>query len=243
MLKKYLQFIKENIDNELNAGKNVFKSFLKVITSLGLKDTKPNWEHMPDDFLLFFEYKCESSSVAEKIQRFNSLNTFIDKLPKQNCSLYFGIKSDMNFNFGFKEDDKIIKIGSFKMNKPAINYLNLLDSSSAAHLKRELAYLNMENLILLSKIAKHMKEYHPGDTEERSFKIEDGVLEFGYKGLGKWNNGKMDDEEKERLKLGFTEHLRKFKESSKIQAKLKPDEKSWVRLNVKIKYPIGYFIL
>lgn len=235
-LTKESNLTKEKVDkNELNAGKNVFNSFLKVISSLGMKDTKPNWDNLPDDFLLFFEYKCDYASVHEKIERFPSLNMFADKLPKENCSLYYGIKIDRTFNFGFKSGEKIIKIGSFKINKGTINYLNLIESPSAAHLKRELAYLNTEKIYLLSDVAKYMKLYHPGETEERSFKVIDGVLEFGYKGLGVWTNGYMDDEGKQNLKNGFTEYLKKFKDCSKLSACVKPDEKSWIRLNIKIK--------
>ncbi len=38
---KYNNFI---LESQIIAGKNTFKCFLKVLTALGLKDTKPNWE-------------------------------------------------------------------------------------------------------------------------------------------------------------------------------------------------------
>ena len=105
---KYLQFLKENTKEEkedkkeLNAGKHVFTSFLKLISSLGLKDTKPNWDNIPDDFLLFFEYKSDNTTIIERMQRFVSLSMFIDKIPKSNPSLYFGIKNSMIFTFGLQ---------------------------------------------------------------------------------------------------------------------------------------------
>ena len=236
----FVDMTNESVETELNAGKHIFNSFLKVITSLGLKDTKPNWDNIPDDFLLFFEYKCEYASLSEKIERFPSLNMFRDKMPKQNCKLYFGIKTDMNFSFGFiettdKEEDKIIQIGSFKINKASIKYLNLLESSSAAHLKRELAYLNTENLTLICKIAKHMKKYHPGDTNKRNFKINDGILEFGYNGLGNWSNGKIEDEELQKLKQGFIKHLCDFKEHTKLLAAIRSGDDYWITFSIKIK--------
>lgn len=238
----FVDFTNESVEQDIEAGQHVFKTFLKVITSLGLKDTKPSWSNLPDDYLLFFEYKCERALVLEKLERFTSLSMFKDKLPKENCYLYYGVKLikgerkiDLNFNFGFKEDSQIIKIGSFKVNNSTFKRLTNLESPSSAHFRKELAHLTYDKLKLLGEVANHMKTYHPGDTEDKSFKVEDGVLEFGYKGLGKWTDGKMDNDEKDRLRKGFTEHLLKFTNKHKIEASVKPDEKSWVRLNVRIK--------
>ena len=234
-VRTFVDMTNESETSELNAGKNVFNSFLKVITSLGLKDTEPNWNDMPDDFLLFFEFKCEYASALDKIKRFNSLSLFGEKLPKQNCSLYFGIKMNLTFQFGFKEHNSIIKIGEFKLNKSSINYLRLIESKSAAHLKRELAYLDFENLKLICKRAEHMKKFHPGNTEERSFQINHGVLEFGYKALGTWNNGSMNEEEITRLKKLFNKYLCTFKYHEKILAKIDADSKSWIKFSIKLK--------
>jgi hypothetical protein len=241
-VRTFVDFTNESSEvKEIEAGQNVFKTFLKIITSLGLKDVKPSWSNLPDDYLLFFEYKSDYRSAMEKLERFPSLSMFKEKLPKDNCNLYYGImivkgerKIDLNFNFGFR-NDKIIKIGSFKVNNSSFKKLAQLESPSSAHLRKELAYLTYDKLRLLGDAANHMKTYHPGDTEDRSFKIEDGVLEFGYKGLGKWTDGKMDDQERDRLRKGFTEHLLKFGNKHQIEASVKPDEKSWIRLNVRIK--------
>lgn len=241
-VRTFIDYTKENMETDVEAGQNVFRTFLKVITSLGLKDTKPSWANLPDDFLLFFEYKSDYSSIMDKLQRFSSLSMFKDKLPKEKCYMYYGIKIvkgerkiELNFNFGFKEDSKIVKIGSFNINNSAFRRLTELESPSSAHLRKELAHLSYDKLKLLGEIASHMKSYHPGDIEDRSFKVEDGVLEFGYKGLGKWTDGKMDNEERDRLRKDFTDHLLKYKNKHQIEAKLMPDEKSWLRLNVRIK--------
>ena len=241
-IKKILDNYSNENKEELQAGKNVFQTFLKIITSLGLKDIKPSWSNLPDNYLLFFEYKCEYASAMEKIERFASLSMFKDKLPKEKCYLYYGIsimknkkKLNLSLNFGFKEDSKIIKIGSFNINNGVFKKLSQLESPSSAHFRKELSHLTYNKLKILGEVADHMKSYNPGDTEDKSFKIEDGVLEFGYKGLGKWTDGKMDENEKDRLRKGFTEHLLKFDNKHHIEASVKPDEKSWIRLNVRIK--------
>ena len=243
-------FKKEPEDKkELNAGKNVFTSFLKVITSLGMKDTKPSWDNIPDDFLLFFEYKAEHDVIIERLKRFTSLSMFISKVPKNNPRLYFGIKNSMVFSFGFRQDDdtsptsnishspshtnEVVPIGSFPVNRAAVRFLQLLESSAAAHLKRELAYLNPDNLKVICGISKHMKLFHPGNTEKRSFRITDGTLEFGYHGLGKWNDGKPDD--LDGVKKQFREHLLKLKGNENLQMKLVPGQNLWIYCIIKIK--------
>lgn len=233
-IRTFVDLTNEAVDSELQAGKNVFTSFLKIITSLGMKDVKPTWDNIPDDFLLFFEYKAEYYSLCERIERFPSMSMFKEKLPKANPKLYFGIKNDMKFNFGFMDNNNaVIPIGEFNMNKAAIKYLQLVESPSAAHLKRELAYLNPDNLKIIAAISRHMKLYHPGNTEKRSFKINDGTMEFGYHGLGSWTNGKISDIDS--VKEGFKDHLRKFKGHDKLQMAIRIGDSMWLYCIIKIK--------
>ena len=58
-----------------SAGKGVFTSFLKSLTALGQKETNPNWEKCPDDFLLFYYYPNLDSTIVKQIfTRFKSLS-------------------------------------------------------------------------------------------------------------------------------------------------------------------------
>lgn len=211
---------------DLKAGKNVFNSFLKVITSLGLKDTEPNWKSMPESFILIFEYNTDSTKLKERFNRFPSLSYFTNKIPS-NTKLYFGIKDTMEFSFGFIEE-KIISIGAFQLNNAAFKFLQLLESQSANHLKKELAYLSIDKLKLLCSIAKHMKTYHPGDTSERSFKLNNGILEFGYKGLTK------NIQEVITIKENFRKYLQTLRGSENLQMAITPSD-DWVYCAIKIK--------
>ncbi|MEN6292179.1 MAG: hypothetical protein ABFD07_09245 [Methanobacterium sp.] len=38
----------------LQAGRNVFKSFLKLLTAMGLKEHQPDWSKTPQEFLIYF---------------------------------------------------------------------------------------------------------------------------------------------------------------------------------------------
>lgn len=232
-MKNYYEFINE--ENEIKAGKHIFNSFLRIITSLGLNDIKPNWDSIPDDFLLFFEYISPYQSVYTNFERFPSLAIFRDKIPKDNCKLYYGIKNDMTFSFGFLNGDKLVEIGGFKMNAAAIRYLLLLESKSAAHLKRELAYLNVDNLKLSCVVSKYIKDFHPGTTRKRTFKINDGILEFGYDGLGTWDNNEVKNFID--IKKLFQDYLIKFKYRDKILFSIKcdTDNGNYIYLSIKIK--------
>lgn len=238
-IRTFVDLTNESLSEDLVVGKNVFATFLKVITSLDLKDIKPKWDNMPDDFLLFFEYECDSQKLTQKLtDRFSifpSLSYFTAKIP-ENPKLYYGIKNNMKFSFGFI-GEKLIEIGSFIINKSSLNYLQLIDSKSAAHLKRELAYINADKLKFIANISKHMKLYHPGNTNNRTFKINDGFLEFGYQGLGSWKDGKIEDIAT--IKQGFREHLQKLRghENLRMRVDVSNDPTKpyfiWVVLEIK----------
>lgn len=224
-------FILESEATELKAGKNVFTTFLKIITSLGLKDTPAKWTDIPDDFILFFEYPVKHEDVSNRMSRFPSLSKFIDRIP-EDPKLFYGIKTDMTFHFGFKNGN-LTSIGQFKINKAALNSLQLLDSPSAAHLKRELAYLSNDKIKFMTQIYNHMHNFHPGNTDNRSYKIIDGLMEFGYQGLGSWNDGKMANFDE--LKEKFREYLQKLKGHDKLKMAVRTDNGFWIYCTIMIK--------
>ena len=224
-------FIFESDSNELKAGKNIFTTFLKVITSLGLKDTPATWTNIPDDFILFFEYLVKYEELTSRMSRFPSLSKFVNKIP-ENPKLFFGIKTDLTFHFGFRNGD-VISIGKFKINKAALNSLQLLDSPSAAHLKRELAYLSNDKIKFMSQIYNHMNKFHPGNTDNRSYKIIDGLMEFGYQGIGNWNEGQMVNFEE--LKEKFRQYLQKLKGHENLKMAVRTDNGFWIYCTIMIK--------
>ena len=77
------------------AGKGIFISFLKSLTSLGQKEVQPSWEKCPDGFLLFYHYpNLQSEDVKQVFSRFKSLTRYLDIIDyqKNETYLYFGIK-------------------------------------------------------------------------------------------------------------------------------------------------------
>jgi hypothetical protein len=223
--------ITESDAAELKAGKHVFTTFLKVITSLGLKDTPANWANIPNDFILYFEYQAKYEDLISRMYRFPSLSKFVDKVPS-NPKLFYGIKTDLTFHFGFR-DEQAISIGGFKVNKAALNSLQLLDSPSAAHLKRELAYLSNEKIKFMIAIYNHMRKFHPGNTDNRSYKIVDGLMEFGYQGLGSWTEGQMTNFDK--LKEKFRNYLQSLKGHENLKMAVRTDNGFWIYCTIMIK--------
>ena len=219
------------------AGKGIFISFLKSLTSLGQKEIKPSWEKCPDGFLLFYHYpNLQSEDVKQVFSRFKSLTRYLDMIDyqKNETDLYFGIKCDGNFEYGVHYD--VLKpIGQFKLSQSVIKWICQIESKSAYSLKKELVNLTLSDVITLGKIKTDMKEFNPGYHESRDVvKIQDKIISFGYKGLGKWDNGKFDEGEFMNIKNNFTTWLLNKKWGSKVLISVKPTS-YYVYIHIKLK--------
>ena len=232
---KYNNFI---LESQTIAGKNTFKCFLKVLTALGLKDTKPNWEKTPDNFIIFFKtQEIDITNVKSIMGRYNHFDAFLNEInyTHNDCQLYYGFKCDMTFEYGISTDDQIIPIGKFKLTTGIINYLLTLSSPSSVNLKRELIHLDINKLSLICKIKTEMMKFVPGMSDKKSNPIiNDNIISFGYYGIGKWENGKMDSVDLESIKIKFKAFLSKYKWSEKVQISISSNQ-FWVYLNIKIK--------
>lgn len=219
------------------SGKNIFKSFLKAITAMGLKEHAIDWSKVPDNFLIYFSFEnVDVSKLKLILGRFKSLSMYINSIDYtfNLCSIYFGIKTDMTFEYGFKTGE-MTPIGKFSMNKSNLNWLLLLDSPSAAPLKRQLIDLDINKILLFSKIKTEMSKWNPGYAEKKSApQISNDVITFGYYGVGKWSNGKLDESDFETIKNNFKTWLSKFKWSERILVSV-TSSSFWVYFNFKLK--------
>ena len=224
--------------NEVIAGKNLFKCYLKVFTALGLKDTKPNWENTPESFLIYFKTGLVDVNTLKSIMtRYRYFDTFINQInyTHNECQLYFGIKCDSTFEYGIGTEDQVIPIGKFKLTKGILNWILTLDSPSAINLKRELLHLDINKIALFCKIKNEMKNFIPGSSEKKmNPQISGDIITFGYYGIGKWDNGKMDMGELENVKNNFKSFLSKYKWAEKVQVSVTSSQ-FWLYLNIKIK--------
>lgn len=244
-MKKYTEFIKEALEAQPAVatptkvgGKNIFRSFLKMITAMGLKEHKPDWEHTPKDFILYYLFEdVDCAKLKLVLARFRSLSTFSDVIEytHNSCYIYFGIKCDMTFEYGFKTD-VLIPAGRFPINKLNYGWMLLLDSPSAASLKKEIVELDPNTILFFGKIKKEMANYSPGYSEKKSIPvIKNAVISFGYYGVtGNWKNGSMNADEFNNIKSNIKLWLSKFRWSKRILISV-TQSSFWIYFNFKIK--------
>lgn len=232
------ELLENMVQDEISvAGKGVFSSFLKSLTALGQKESKPNWDKTPEDFLIYYHYDLMAEDVKQVFLRFKSLmrcESLID-WGRNETSLYFGIKCDGQFEYGVSYEEKLLPIGQFKLSKSTINWILKLESKSAKPLKKEIVNLSYSDILTLGRVKMDMKNFNPGYHEKKSYPvITEGVISFGYYGVGKWDNGRLDEGELMNVKSNFNTWIISRKWGTKILVGIKP-QSFWLWINIKLK--------
>lgn len=220
---------------EESYGKNILTTFMKCLTALGFKDNTPESKEVPSEFLIFFKFiGVDSSKIESVFKRFKSLSSIQIDYSQPKMGLYFGIKNDGNFEYGYYYDE-LVPIGQFKLNKSTYNSLKLSDLKATSGLKKELVNLKLEDIILMGKIKLEMDKFNPGYFEQKMIpNINDRIMTFGYYGVGKWDNGQLSENDLMSVKDNLKLFLSKYKWSEKIQISLVPS-KFWIYVNIKLK--------
>ena len=220
------------------AGKGMFASFLKSLTALGQKDCLPNWEKTSNDFLFYYHFSNLQSEIVKSVfMRFKSLSRYLDLVDYQQneVSLYFGIKCDGNFEYGICYDN-LLPIGQFKLNQSVIKWILSLESKSAFSLKKELVNLTYSDILILGQIKRDIGTFNPGYFEKKLFpQIKDRVFSFGFYGVGKWDNGQLDQGEFMNIKNNFTTWLISKKWGGKVLISVPQPKSFWFNLHIKLK--------
>lgn len=229
----------ELLESEISvAGKGMFSSFLKCLTALGQKDSLPNWDKTPEDFLWFyFLPNLNSEIVKSTFSRFKSLSRYSDLIDyqKNEVNLYFGVKCDGQFEYGLMYEN-ILPIGQFKISQSVIKWLLSLESKSAFSIKKELVNLTYSDILTLGQIKRDVETFNPGYHESKlNCQIKDKVLSFGYYGVGKWDNGQLDQGEFMNIKNNFTTWLISKKWGGKVLISVPQPKSFWFNLHIKLK--------
>jgi hypothetical protein len=219
------------------AGKGIFTSFLKCLTALGKKECQPNWNLCPDDFLLYYFFPDVESEIVKQIfSRFKSLTRYLHLVDYQQNSLnlYFGVNTYGQFEYGIQYEQRF-PIGQFKLSQSVIKWILSLESKSAQSLKKEIVNLNFSDLLTIGQIKRDMSTFTPGYFEKKLYPmVRDRIITFGFYGVGRWDNGKLDEGEYQNLKTNFTNWLMSKKWSSKVLISVKP-ESFWLYFHIKLK--------
>lgn len=218
-------------------GKGAFTSFLKVMTALGQKDVLVNFDTCPKDFILYYQSTpVETSTAKAVLGRYKSLARFVEDVDytQNELNLYFGVRCDGELEYGAFAEEKS-RFGGFRLTQSSIKWINSLDLKSAFSLKKELVNLSQKDLVLLGTIKTDMSEYDPGYCEERMAPtLTDRIMSFGYKGVGRWDNGVLDQGELENIKSNFVGWVLSKKWGDKVMISVKSGS-YWLYIHIKIK--------
>lgn len=220
------------------AGKGMFSSFLKSLTALGQKDCQPNWDKTPNNFLFYYHFENLQSEVVKSVfMRFKSLSRYIDLIDYQRneVNLYFGVKCDGQFEYGIVYEN-ILPIGQFKLSQSVVKWILSVESKSAYSLKKELVNLTYQDILTLGQIKRDTDSFQPGYFEKKlSPQIKDRVFSFGFYGVGKWDNGQLDQGEFMNIKNNFTTWILSKKWGSKVLISVPQPKSFWLNLHIKLK--------
>lgn len=219
--------------------KKIFQILLKVITALGKKEeAKTKWNKNTEDWIYYYEVENVNMIALKNIaNRFQSISRYVEKIDYtlNHIDIYFGIKTDNTFNFGFsKEKDFNLHIGSFDLNASNFKFLLLLDSPSAWSLKKDLVNMDINKIKMVSKIKKAMNSFQISAQKKSFDVIEDNILSFGFYGIGVWNDTTLDPNYLQTLREKVKNYLLQFNWADKIKIVLNYSE-FWVYLNIKLK--------
>jgi hypothetical protein len=223
--------------NSVIKNRGIFNSFLKSLTALGRKETKSNPDKCPNNFLFFYYYdNINVDDVKSIFNRFKSLSVYNEYIQYDinRVNLYFGIRCDSNLEYGISGEN-LTKFGEFKLTKSNINWILSLESKSANSLKYDLVNLTLNNIETLSKIKIDMEGFNPGYYEKKSQPvIKDRIITFGWYGVGKWDNGKLDTGELWNIKNNFNMWVISKKWAGKVLISINP-KSFWLWIHLKIK--------
>jgi len=201
--------VSESAQGEAQAqagGKNVFKSFLKCITSLGL--SKVNKVPKSGYIIHYETHECADDLVRQSMDRFRSLSTIHGTQPSgRSVKLYLGIDSQLALSYGISGPDGQAAIGSFNLTKATFSWIQTLGSPSASSLRAELFDLHWDDMLLFKKVYKFMSEYPIGKKDSMAVSLDAGTLCFSYYGVSRWDDGVIDSGEYENLKTNLKTRL------------------------------------
>lgn len=223
---------KDESVTEAQGGKWIFKSFLKVISSLNLSNLLRSANK---DYIIYYEtVDIHDDLMIGAFQRFKSLIEIYSNILNQDCKAFYGVDSNLNFVYGLTTKTNRILIGSFKLTKSSFQYLKQLSSMSIANLKRDIIEYDWEDMLLLRKIFKFMLEYPLGDKNKFEPMFDNGVMTFSYYGVSKWDNGVIDDGEYINIKNNLKTRLSTESWSNRILISITADN-FYLKIHFKLK--------
>lgn len=238
----------EEVESEISdvkdmrlSGKFGFNSFLKVLTALNLPDIKPDYENCPSDFSIIYSFlNLDKNRLVAIMKRFRSLDfasKIVEDTEDNKIGLYFGIKYNKQFNmeYGLVIDDKRTVCGEFRFSKPQLDKILSNPSKSLNSFKELMQNADLNKMKILMKVKYDLDTFSPGYFHKKSNPIIVGdILTAGYYGVGKWDKGRLDREDYQRMKNEFNDWILSQKWKRHVTYSVKPG-KFWVYFKIKAK--------
>lgn len=180
-----------------SGGKNVFRSFLKCITSLGLS----NMEKLPaQGYLLYYQtHEVQDDLAMQSIARFRSLSTLYPATAGGSAiRMYYGLDSGLAVRYGLVESGQLRELGSFRLTRGQYDWLQGISSPSIAQIKSQLFVVHHDDLLIFKKVHSFMSDYPLGKGFLTT--MDNATMTLVYEGVGKWDNGVVDAGEFSNLK-------------------------------------------
>lgn len=211
--------LEEDILESAKPGRNLFSSFLKVVSAMGGRNNGNVTLDTPDDYILYYKIENIDSDKFESIisNRFKSLKNFVHFSNQEDTHIYFGVNSNMKVEYGTIIGNNHNEIGSFPLTESSKKWILSLKSQSASAFKHDLIDNDVKEIKFLSTIKTNMiKQLNDMSIDRDGIYLDDDILVIPMRNLGIWDNGKITTESINALKVKMNQSLLKYKWSERI---------------------------
>jgi len=212
-------------------------TFSKILAALNVKELLPDWKNCDDDFFIYYTINnLDRSKLVTIFNRFKSLSNIINNMNESSdYGLYIGIKYSGYFllEYGLLDNNNKIVMGDTKLTESSFTKIKG-DNSRIGNILKSVN-ISVKDMNLLMKCKMALLNYNPGYYDSKSkVTIKDNIITIGYYGLGKWDNGVIDENLFEDIKSNFKSWLLIYKWSDLLMVSVKPN-RFWIYFSIKIK--------
>lgn len=204
-------------DTELvseSAGKGIFNTFLKTLTSLGHKNNTQSLD-IPQGFIIFFEFPTDSGKLKEVFGRFRSLS----ESDTDKSHLYYGIRSDLTLEYGTGSVQDTTPIGSFTLTKGVFDKLLSSPALALSGFKEVFKELSYSDFSLICSLHRKMESFNPTGTKSAPT-VKNRTYVLSFKGFGLWENGVQSRDQLESFMNLIKSHLVGFPKRENFRVKM-----------------------
>lgn len=197
-----------------SAGKGIFNTFLKTLTSLGHKNNTQSTS-VPQGFIIFFEFPTDSGKLKEVFGRFRSLTDS----DTNKSHLYYGIKPDLTLEYGTGSSGDMVPIGTFRLTKGIFDKLLSSPTLALSGFKEVFKELSYSEFSLICSLHRKMESFNPTGTKSAPT-VKNRTYTLSFKGFGLWENGVQSKDQLESFMNLIKSHLVGFPKRDNFRVKM-----------------------